>query len=136
MYVKIIKGSGWYEGMEDAIFEVVEKPNHRYFLVFSASNAFICKSDCEEISLDFDDQISEEFARKILNCDGCDISPKIEFIIGEWKRKGYIKQSREDELREKLKELYPDCTIGTGRTWNAYNAQKELIQILDKKCKE
>jgi hypothetical protein len=57
------------------------------------------------------------------------------------KKAGYIKQSREEEIREELKQLVPKVIIDSRDvicdvdydTWEAYELQKELIEILDKK---
>lgn len=89
------------------------------------------------------EQITEEFANELLkniygNWDGT-VNKKE--IFKTWKKQGYIKQSREEEIREELKQLVPKVIIDSRDvicdvdydTWKAYELQKELIEILDKK---
>lgn len=84
------------------------------------------------LEVNMNEQITEEFAKKLYdNVYSC-----YDNTLYFWKKQGYIKQSREEEIREKLKKLYPDCTIGTGYAWDVYKLQKELIEILDKKLEE
>jgi hypothetical protein len=89
------------------------------------------------------EQISKEFARnKLLQMPPIDwdeffIKRDSEIILKYWERAGYIKQSREEEIREELNkyysgddEIYSDFYANT-----AIQLQKELIQILDNKDK-
>jgi len=85
--------------------------------------------------------ISEEFAREILSFIGNGIdmlhSKWVELVIGSWKQKGYIKQSREEEIKQKLKTGY---TVILGNNDNKsllkyIGMQRELIEILDNKLK-
>lgn len=67
------------------------------------------------------EQISEEFARKLLIAEDRVWS---QLSIDVWREKGYIKP-REKEIRENLSR--------TTNIVDAYYLQKELIEILDKK---
>lgn len=82
------------------------------------------------------EQISEEFANKLLDSMFKSLDVKCECIIKLWKQKGYIKQSREDEIRERLVILYNTEEIFTGYNKNIEeyaSLQKELIEIYEKK---
>ena len=83
------------------------------------------------------EQITEEFARKLLN-DCChDISSLDEVTLKLWKDQGFIKRSREDEIREKINKLnINDFKNDTDKIFyfnQKCKFQKQLIEILDNK---
>jgi hypothetical protein len=137
MFVKIIKCKGWYSDKYflNSIFEVTNNErDDASYLCKCDKYRFIKKQDCEIIDIN-NDQISEEFADKLLNhCYQIRYAEAIpgnrnirNIIINEWKQKSYIKQSREDELREKISKLTPSYEVGLCL---------DLIEILDNKPKE
>lgn len=111
MYVKIIKCSGendWYKNFIGNIFNVILEYNLYYLIpkkIGSSDNHYIKPNDCEEINLDFDGKITEEFARKLLN-NYCvnNFSVDVEYTLSKWKYLNFIKQSREDELCDLKKQ--------------------------------
>lgn len=96
------------------------------------------------------EQISEEFARdKLLNntyifaYTDRDINNAIQKTLNSWKEKGYIKKSKEEEIKERLndlyeKDIYPykDLDKYIIVMTNIKNLQKELIEILESKIKD
>ena len=73
------------------------------------------------------EQISGEFAEKLAqaapNCSN-------EYIINIWRLEGYIKKSREEEIRELLSEEHLLLDKEQNRL------RSELIEILDKKLED
>ena len=86
------------------------------------------------------EQISIEFARKLfgdwsgLICNGESFESG---VLKMWKQKGYIKQSREEEIREKIKNYEKSVCYPNKETtqYEYMQYQKELIEILDNKAK-
>jgi hypothetical protein len=138
MFVKIIKCKGWYSDKYflNSIFEVTNNErDDASYLCKCDKYRFIKKQDCEIIDIN-NDQISEEFARELLsnifkNNLNISVNGYIKLdrngIVDYWKQEGYIKQSREDELREKISKLTPSYEVGLCL---------DLIEILDNKPKE
>jgi len=105
------------------------------------------------------EQISEEFAMELLSKifktdllifeNGYQRLNRLE-IIQRWKADGCIKQSREEEIRERIDNLYEiyEKNFANGfpfpREFEEYvlvmtnikNNQKEIIEILENKLKE
>ena len=128
MVVKIIKNPNnhWYSiGSE---FNVTNHDNLLYIITEGVDKGYyIDKDDC--VVLDFlkslesfsnttcvvdeciihePEQITERFARKLVDGLGYETSEVCqaeEDIIEEWKEAGYIKQSREQELKETIDEI-------------------------------
>ena len=80
-----------------------------------------------------EEKISEELARELIeniqfyfNPDGIMYNCTESQTIKAWKQKGYIKQSREDEIREIIKNHEHVTT----------DIVMELISILDKRLKD
>ena len=149
MYVKITKGLGWHEGMEGEIFNVYHDKGANIYILKVLNDHYIDPNYCEEINLDqFDGQISEEFADKLLNeyyCNKNDNKKDYDYYKGiikiRWKAEKYIKQSREDELREEIKKIgnsspRDNLEDNLGALLEMITNQEELIKILDKKLKE
>jgi hypothetical protein len=136
MYVKIVKinENHWYDEniFLGSIFEVEHILNryNGYYLKYNNTDCWIEKQDCEIIDIN-NDQISEEFARKLLKACSTH-NHNIEIYISEWKQIGYIKQSREDEIKDLIE--YHIKVEGSDKT--LIQLQQELIEILDKKIKE
>lgn len=83
------------------------------------------------------EQISEEFARELLSSMQFDGRLSILTTLEIWKQEGYIKQSREEEIRGELERLYSNCNNIEKRViFRAFQLQKELIEILDNKDKQ
>jgi F0F1-type ATP synthase alpha subunit len=86
-----------------------------------------------------DEQISEEFAKEFLLKMPPDTwfdffeTKNEEIIINYWKQKGYIKQSREEEIKSRLKNLFKEYDVSDKNIFEIITLQKELIAILDKK---
>lgn len=87
------------------------------------------------------EQISEEFACELLTWTYLDNLERIA-LKSYWEMEGYIKQSREDEIREELKQGYifyksdPKSNNISWEGWQKYiELQKELIDLLDKKIR-
>jgi hypothetical protein len=152
MYVKIIKGNGWYNSFVGAIFEVRLDTSTENFYILLVDNTennsvtrFIHKKHCEVINLDtFEGKISEEFAAKLLDFVQIHLDEKGDIdrcktekdTFDTWKQEGFITQSREDELRIeiercKLIEKYKNDP----HYKHFYEKAIELIQILDNKQK-
>jgi hypothetical protein len=83
------------------------------------------------------EQISEEFADKLLEDYYFGDKPDFRLCMKEmkkrWKENGYIKQSREEEIREEIKNI--EVNICTKDYFKVIKLQKELIEILDNKEK-
>jgi hypothetical protein len=95
------------------------------------------------------EQISEEFADKLLEGyyfgDKPDFRACVKEMKKRWKENGYIKQPREEEIRERIDNLYQvygkkfakdfpkDIEEYIITMTNIKNTQKELIEILDNK---
>jgi hypothetical protein len=80
--------------------------------------------------------ISEEFARELLEDTYGDFWHP-DKLLKHWKRKGYIKQSREEEIREELKRLQDDISYRIDQGSNYQNKlYYELVEILDKRLEE
>lgn len=134
MYVKIIKCDNvcWYSDHLYAIYEVEKEKEDCYYVKTRIDGyANISKQDCEIIDFPMDNnQISEKFADELLSVlkggkiVGIPYSKKeVKYI---WKQQGYIKQSREEEIKERLKDknLYNE---------NIIELQKELIKLYEGK---
>ena len=85
------------------------------------------------------EQISKEFAIELLNS----IDRKKFYIdqvatLSMWKQLGYIKQNREEEIREEIDNVYkegkPFCNIE--KAIHLINLYSMLVEILDNKDKQ
>ena len=101
------------------------------------------------------EQISEDFAKELIaniiveeeastfyvkreKIGGDWITIHSSVILNHWKQKGYIKQSREEEIREEIEEFinstyFANCVAIF--TKNKIDLLVELIEILDNKDK-
>ncbi|GAG89296.1 unnamed protein product [marine sediment metagenome] len=58
-------------------------------------------------------------------------------IFKQWKENGYIKQSREDEIKEEIKSLYSEFyNISWENADKILPLYRELVEILDNKIKD
>lgn len=83
---------------------------------------------------------AEELCKNIqyyLSSTGIAEEDTITYTMKAWKQKGYIKQSRENELKDKLKLIYDkNYNINYCNVEKALILQRELIEILENKIKE
>jgi hypothetical protein len=88
--------------------------------------------------------ISEEFAKELIkniqfyfNPDGIMYNCTESQTIRAWGQKGFIKQPREEEIREELKRLQDDISYRIDQGSNHQNKlYYELVEILDKRLED